>query len=125
MREGRVTKEEAQYIKSLRRGWGGWGTHGRTGDADRQKQTRGAGEQNCVVHVLCLFVWAFLSSVLLQDEVFQLVGRPKQKRRRLPVASDQLTHSCDLRLAELGRCPAPSSTVAPPTQAVIGGGGGR
>ncbi|TNN87785.1 hypothetical protein EYF80_002132 [Liparis tanakae] len=61
--------------------------------------------------------------VLLQDEVLQLVCRAQQEGGRLPVAGDQLTHGCDLRLAELCRCPAPSSTsAAPPTQAVVGGG---
>ena len=66
------------------------------------------------------------SSVLLQDEVLQLVCRAQQEGGRLPVAGDQLTHGRDLRLAELGRRPAPSraAAAAPSTQAVVGGGGG-
>ena len=84
----------------------------------------------CVCVCVCVCVCAlprFPTSVLLQDEVLQLVCRAEQEGGRLPVAGDQLTHGRDLRLAELGRSPAPSraaAAAAPSAQAVVGGGGG-
>lgn len=77
--------------------------------------------------MLCVCVFPNFSpgSVLLQDEVLQLVCRAEQEGGRLPVAGDQLTHGRDLWLAELGGGPAPSRTpAAPPAQAVVGGGRG-
>lgn len=47
-------------------------------------------------------------SVLLQDQVFQLVCWAEQEGRGLPVTRDELPHRCDLRGAELSR----SSTAA-------------
>lgn len=48
---------------------------------------------------VCVYVLHKL--ILLEDEVLQLVCRAEQEGSRLPVAGDQLTHSCDLWLAEL------------------------
>ena len=59
-------------------------------------------------------------SVLLQDQVFQLVGRAEEEGRRLPVPGDELPHRRDLRGAELGRGPAPAAALT-----VTVGAGGR
>lgn len=73
------------------------------------------------------------SSVLLQDEVLQLVGRAQQEGGRLSVAGDQLPHGRDLRLAELSggpassgpSGPAPSTGTADPSAQAVGRGGGE
>lgn len=64
---------------------------------------------------------ARFGSVLLQDQVFQLVRRTEQEGCRLSVARDELPHRRHLRGAELGRGPAPAASL---TVTVGGGRGG-
>ena len=65
-------------------------------------------------------MWPSSGSVLLQDEVLQLVRGAQQEGGGLPVAGDELPHRRDLRGTELGRCPAPT----PPLAVAVGARGG-
>lgn len=70
----------------------------------------------------CEEVWPRFhsDSVLLQDQVLQLVRRPEQEGGGLPVACDELPHCCDLWRAELSR----SSAAATSLTVTVGAGRG-
>lgn len=59
-------------------------------------------------------------SVLLQDQVLQLVRRAEQEGGGLPVSCDELPHCRDLRRTELSR----SSAAAASLTVTVGAGGG-
>lgn len=59
-------------------------------------------------------------SVLLQDQVLQLIRRAEQEGGGLPVSCDELPHRRDLRRAELSR----SSAAAASLTVTVGAGGG-
>lgn len=59
-------------------------------------------------------------SVLLQDQVLQLVRRAEQEGGGLPVSCDELPHRRDLWRAELSR----SSAAAASLTVTVGAGGG-
>lgn len=63
-------------------------------------------------------------SVLLQDQVLQLVCWAQQEGRRLPVSCDELPHRRHLGRAELGWSTSAATTSLSVTVGAGGGGGG-
>lgn len=79
----------------------------------------------CLCMQVCPDVWdrqraTGRVSVLLQDQVFQLVCWAEKEGGRLPVSRDELPHRRDLRRAELSR----SSTAPTALTVTVGAGGG-
>lgn len=79
----------------------------------------------CLCMQVCPDVWdrqraTGRVSVLLQDQVFQLVCWAEKEGGRLPVSRDELPHCRDLRRAELSR----SSTTPAALTVTVGAGGG-